>query len=184
MVWQNILFLYTAESRNILINGGLTGRFPLSRNFYVQKVTSLAQLCRLRTTFMYFICSYILRVQHATFVTICSYMSWRYQFFYCLLSLLLQRRFAHTLYLDKTNVQKCKKATYHSCASPCFFVKLPNMFAIKCFRHFEIVLYCTFYNNESSRADWSRAMVCESKDHGNDVTCHALPVFCFAFGFP
>ena len=64
-----------------------------------------------------------------------------------------------------------------------FFVKLPNMFAIKCFRHFEIVLHCTFYNNESSRADWSRAMVCESKDHGNDVTCHALPVFCFAFGF-
>ena len=58
-----ICFLYTAESRNNLIKGGLTGRFPLSCNFYEQKVTSLAQLFRLRVTFMYFMCSYILRVQ-------------------------------------------------------------------------------------------------------------------------
>ena len=29
------------------------------------------------------------------------------------------------------------------------------------------------------RADWSRAMVYESKDHGNDVTCHAVSVVLF-----
>ena len=33
--------------------------------------------------------------------------------------------------------------------------------------------------SESSRADWSRAMVYESIDHGNDVTCHAVPVVLF-----
>ena len=33
--------------------------------------------------------------------------------------------------------------------------------------------------SESSRADWSRAMVYESIDHGNDVTCHAMPVVLF-----
>ena len=33
------------------------------------------------------------------------------------------------------------------------------------------------------RADWSRAKVYESIDHGNDVTCHAVPVVLFlAFG--
>ena len=34
----------------------------------------------------------------------------------------------------------------------------------------------TFYNkvSESSLAEWSRAMVYESIDHGNDVTCHAV----------
>ena len=30
--------------------------------------------------------------------------------------------------------------------------------------------------SESSRADWPRAMVYESIDHRNDVTCHAVPV--------
>ena len=37
---------------------------------------------------------------------------------------------------------------------------------------------CTIlqYLSESSLADWSRAMVYESIDHGNDVTCHAVPV--------
>ena len=39
----------------------------MSRNFYVQKVTSLAQLFRLRATFMYFIRSYILRVHARNF---------------------------------------------------------------------------------------------------------------------
>ena len=29
------------------------------------------------------------------------------------------------------------------------------------------------------RADWSRAMVYESIDHGNDVTCHAMPIVLF-----
>ena len=29
------------------------------------------------------------------------------------------------------------------------------------------------------RADWSRAKVYESIDHGNDVTCHAVPVVLF-----
>ena len=33
--------------------------------------------------------------------------------------------------------------------------------------------------SESSRADWSRAMVYESVDHRNDVTCHAVPVVLF-----
>ena len=33
--------------------------------------------------------------------------------------------------------------------------------------------------SESSRADWSTAMVCECIDHGNDVTCHAEPVELF-----
>ena len=33
--------------------------------------------------------------------------------------------------------------------------------------------------SESSRADWARAMVYERIDHGNDVTCHALPVVLF-----
>ena len=33
--------------------------------------------------------------------------------------------------------------------------------------------------SESMRADWSRAKVYESIDHGNDVTCHAVPVVLF-----
>ena len=33
--------------------------------------------------------------------------------------------------------------------------------------------------SESSRADWSIAMVYESINHGNDVTCHAVPVVFF-----
>ena len=33
--------------------------------------------------------------------------------------------------------------------------------------------------SESSRADWSTAMVYESVDHRNDVTCHAVPVVLF-----
>ena len=33
--------------------------------------------------------------------------------------------------------------------------------------------------SESSRADWSRAMVYESVDHRNDVTRHAVPVVLF-----
>ena len=33
--------------------------------------------------------------------------------------------------------------------------------------------------SESSCADWSRAMVYESIDHGNDITCHAMPVVLF-----
>ena len=33
--------------------------------------------------------------------------------------------------------------------------------------------------SESSRADWSRSMVYESIDHGNEVTCQAVPVVLF-----
>ena len=33
--------------------------------------------------------------------------------------------------------------------------------------------------SESSRADWSRAMVYESVDHGNEVRSHAVPVVLF-----
>ena len=36
-----------------------------------------------------------------------------------------------------------------------------------------------FLMSESPRANWSRAMVYESIDHGNDVTCHAVPVVLF-----
>ena len=36
--------------------------------------------------------------------------------------------------------------------------------------------------SESSRADWSRAMVYESIDRRNDITCHAVPVvLCLVF---
>ena len=40
---------------------------------------------------------------------------------------------------------------------------------------------CTIlqYLSESSRADWSRAMVYESIDHENDVTRDAVPVVLF-----
>ena len=31
----------------------------------------------------------------------------------------------------------------------------------------------------SSHADWSRAVVYESVDYGNDVTCHTVPVVSF-----
>ena len=37
------------------------------------------------------------------------------------------------------------------------------------------------YLSEYSRADWSRAIVYESIDHGNDVTCQAVPVVLFLF---
>ena len=33
--------------------------------------------------------------------------------------------------------------------------------------------------SESSCADWSRAMLYERIYHGNDVTCHAVPVVLF-----
>ena len=33
--------------------------------------------------------------------------------------------------------------------------------------------------SESLRADWSRAMVYKSIDHGNDITCHAVRVVLF-----
>ena len=33
--------------------------------------------------------------------------------------------------------------------------------------------------SESSRADWSRAMVYESVDHGNEARSHAVPVVLF-----
>ena len=35
------------------------------------------------------------------------------------------------------------------------------------------------YLSESSPADWSRAMVNERIDRGNDVTCHAVPAVLF-----
>ena len=35
--------------------------------------------------------------------------------------------------------------------------------------------------SESLRADWSGAMVYESIDRRNDVTCHAVPLFCVWF---
>ena len=36
--------------------------------------------------------------------------------------------------------------------------------------------------SESSRADWSRAVVYESIDRRNDITCHAVPVvLCLVF---
>ena len=45
-----------------------------------------------------------------------------------------------------------------------------------------IVLSDILQLNESSRADWSRAMVYESIDRRNDVTCHAVPVvLCLVF---
>ena len=37
----------------------------------------------------------------------------------------------------------------------------------------------TIPEQKSSRVDSSRAMVYESIDHGNDVTCHAVPVVLF-----
>ena len=45
-----------------------------------------------------------------------------------------------------------------------------------------IVLSDILQLNESSRVDWSRAMVYESIDRRNDETCHAVPVvLCLVF---
>ena len=44
---------------------------------------------------------------------------------------------------------------------------------------YSVNIVCIFLMSEFSRADWSRAMVFESIDHGNDVTCHAVPVVLF-----
>ena len=97
MVWQNILFLYTAESRNILINGGLTGnshcpviftckRWRASLNFVVYA----QHLCILYARTFY-------ECTHATLVTNCSFMSWRYQFF-LLLTVFTLRKSKHIVF--------------------------------------------------------------------------------------
>ena len=41
---------------------------------------------------------------------------------------------------------------------------------------YSVNVFFIFLMSESPRANWSRAMVYESIDHGNDVTCHAVLV--------